>query len=70
MPIPEKYVGPALAVIATAIAFAVVRRRLGSKRRSYPPGPKGYPIIGNAFDIPEHPVWEGLAKMAQEHGKR
>ena len=65
----EKYTGPALAVVATVVALAVMQRRRSSRRPPYPPGPKGYPIIGNVLDLPENPVWEGFAKMAQEHGE-
>lgn len=35
-----------------------------------PPGPKGYPLIGNLMDFPaDAPLWEGLADMASEHGR-
>ncbi|KAF9645509.1 CyP450 monooxygenase [Thelephora ganbajun] len=67
MSIPEKYAGPTLAVIVTAIALAVARKKWASKHSPYPPGPKGYPIIGNLFDSPENPMWEGLTKMAKEY---
>lgn len=74
MSIPDKYVGSALAAVAAAIALAVVKSRWVSRRRPYPPGPKGYPIIGNLLDlpenVPENPAWEGFAKMAQVHGER
>jgi hypothetical protein len=66
----EKYTGPALAVVATAIVLAVFRKRWTSKHPPYPPGPKGYPIIGNVFDFPKDQVWEGLARMAQEYGEQ
>ena len=66
----DKYVGPAAAVVATAIALAVLRRRLAPDRPPYPPGPKGYPVIGNVLDFPKDPVWEGFAKMAKEHSER
>jgi hypothetical protein len=35
-----------------------------------PPGPKGYPLIGNLLDFPtDTPLWEGLASMAKQHGR-
>jgi hypothetical protein len=69
MSMSEKYVGLGLAVVATALAFIIARRQWASKRPPYPPGPKGYPIIGNVFDFPKNPIWEGLTRMAQEHGE-
>ena len=65
----EKYIGSALVVVTTAIAFAIVRKRWSLTRPPYPPGPKGYPVIGNVFDFPRNPIWEGFTKMAQEHGE-
>ncbi|KAF9646526.1 cytochrome P450 [Thelephora ganbajun] len=65
--IPEKYAGPALAVVATAIALVIVRKKWGSRNLPYPPGPKGHPIIGNLFDFPENPICEGFARIAKEY---
>lgn len=71
MSISEKYAGPALVVVATVVTLAVLRRQWTSRRTTpYPPGPKGYPIIGNVFDFPKNPIWEEFMKMAQEHGEQ
>jgi len=35
----------------------------------YPPGPKGYPILGNALDLNASvPIWEDIASLANHHG--
>jgi hypothetical protein len=64
------YFGSALVVVTTAIAFILLREKRTSGSLPYPPGPKGYPIMGNIFDLPENPLWEGLTKMAQDYGER
>lgn len=70
MSTPGNYVGMALAVATTAIAFTLLRKKWSSKSLAYPPGPKGYPIVGNAFDFPGNPIWEGLTKMARDYSER
>ena len=69
MSISEKYLGPALALVAAAIVLVLTKKKSSTSRFPYPPGPKGYPIIGNLFDFPRNLVWEGLAKMARECSK-
>ena len=44
-------------------------RRQPKSTLPHPPGPKGYPLIGNALDFPRGiPLWEGLASMAKQYG--
>ncbi|KAF8524547.1 cytochrome P450 [Hysterangium stoloniferum] len=35
---------------------------------SLPPGPPGYPVVGNIFDIPEIHEWETCTTWAKEYG--
>ena len=66
---PENYVRPVLVVVATAIVLALARKKWAPRRLPYPPGPKGYPVIGNVLEFPGDPIWEGLAKMAQKYSE-
>ncbi|KAF5335103.1 hypothetical protein D9611_010868 [Ephemerocybe angulata] len=34
----------------------------------YPPGPKGYPVINNFFDMPMHKEWEVYRDLSKKYG--
>ena len=55
-----------LLFIPFALTWLFFRKR---SRPPLPPGPKGYPIIGNLFEIgiTEKP-WEAYTDIAKEHG--
>ena len=56
------------ATIALALLF--VFKSLSSRRKkSLPPGPSGYPLIGNAFDIPKGYSALGWAKFRDSYGE-
>lgn len=45
--------------LATTAALLLLRRRRRDSILPYPPGPKGYPVLGNVFDVPRDvPVWK------------
>lgn len=44
-------------------------RRRPKNTLPHPPGPKGYPLIGNVLDFPTGvPLWKGFTSMAKQHG--
>lgn len=55
-----------LAVLAVAAIFLPMLRR---KRKKYPPGPAGLPIIGNMFDMPSQFQWITFANWSKDYGK-
>ncbi|KAG6868405.1 hypothetical protein C0993_003642, partial [Termitomyces sp. T159_Od127] len=40
-----------------------------TQRGPFPPGPKGYPVIGNVFDIPSKREWETFTKWGKKYGE-
>lgn len=42
--------------------------RRNPARLPYPPGPKGYPVIGNLFDIPNAFIYKRFREMSRELG--
>ncbi|TFL03965.1 cytochrome P450 [Pterulicium gracile] len=54
-----------LAVLAVAAIFLPMLRR---KRKKYPPGPAGLPIIGNMFDMPSQFQWITFANWSKDYG--
>ena len=58
------------ASFCTVASLALIWKWQASRRPPYPPGPKGYPLIGNIFDIPQDiPVWKTFVALAQKSGK-
>ena len=56
-----------LAIAATV--FLVHKRRRNSKL-PYPPGPKGYPVVGNVFDVPHDvPVWKAATSIGMNYSE-
>lgn len=55
--------------LLTVTISLLLSRALGARRRgSLPPGPPGYPIVGNLFDIPTDDKWKVYARMARDLG--
>ena len=52
------------------ICLTVLRgSRRNSKRLPYPPGPKGYPVIGNLLDAPTDKPWLTYDEWGKTYGE-
>jgi len=45
-----------------------IQKRRNPAGLPYPPGPPGYPFIGNVLDIPKEATWETYGKWAKQYG--
>lgn len=59
-------------VIYPLLLFILIFVFVGRRKKHtlpYPPGPKGYPILGNVLDLPVSvPIWENFVSLANNHG--
>ena len=57
-------------ILASVVPFFAYSYVQDKKRNPaglpYPPGPKGYPIIGNLFDIPNAFIYKRFREMSRE----
>ena len=59
------------AVILASVVLFFAYSYIQDKKRNpaglpYPPGPKGYPIIGNLFDIPNAFIYKRFRELSRE----
>ncbi|TFK45989.1 cytochrome P450 [Heliocybe sulcata] len=65
------YTASSLDLLFVLLGSLCVWQILQSRNRSRlprPPGPKGYPLIGNALDIPTSRAWETFARWGEQWG--
>ncbi len=60
----------ALFAVTTVLLTFFLQRYRTRKNLPLPPGPKGWPLIGNLLDIPSHSEWITYHKWSKELGKR
>ncbi len=56
---------PTIVLAGTVLAFLVFTLR---RKPRLPPGPAGYPIVGNLFQFPKQTAWLTLAEWAKQYG--
>ncbi|KAJ7160982.1 cytochrome P450 [Mycena filopes] len=59
---------PAWTAIGLAVLFALYVLKKRSLPAPLPPGPKGWPLIGNLFDLPGSHSWETYATWGKKYG--
>ncbi len=58
----------ALLTASAVICTFFLRWYRTSKNLPLPPGPKGWPLIGNLLDMPSHSEWVTYHKWSKELG--
>ncbi len=56
-------------VVAAVLLVLIVNAAVVRKRRTpLPPGPRGWPVIGNVFDMPPSYHWKTFATWSEQYG--
>ena len=55
-------------VVTLILALILLYRASNRDRLPLPPGPKGWPLIGNLLDIPQSNVVKTYAEWARKYG--
>ena len=62
------YNHPYFSTITVVLGCAALVRFVRRRRSDLPPGPKGYPIVGNLFDLPPTHLWEKFSEFGKQYG--
>lgn len=56
-------------ILISILSCLYVLYHRSRKRWNLPPGPKGYPIIGNIYDIPPREEWIAYKAMSEKYSE-
>ena len=59
---------PYISLVSAVLGCATLVRLARRRRSNLPPGPKGYPVVGNLFDLPPAHVWEKFGEFGEKYG--
>ncbi|KAH0578149.1 hypothetical protein H2248_004113 [Termitomyces sp. 'cryptogamus'] len=57
-----------LAICLIFVSLLMSKRFLWKPKFCLPPGPKGWPVIGNLFDMPKEMTWQTFAQWGKTYG--
>ncbi|KAJ7146035.1 cytochrome P450 [Mycena epipterygia] len=57
-----------IASTVSAFAFYLISKHFNSRGKLYPPGPRGYPIIGNILDVSPLGPWIKFTQYKEKYG--
>jgi len=56
--------------VAASLAILLRWRQRGASRPPYPPGPRGYPLVGSVLGVPRNvPIWKGFTSVAEKFSR-
>jgi len=59
---------PVLYLLLFCVSTLVLIREWKRATLPYPPGPKGYPLLGNVLDLPMGvPIWENITSLSNRY---
>ncbi|EJT97960.1 cytochrome P450 [Dacryopinax primogenitus] len=56
------------AVVLVVVVLRIIWRRFVTRKRRLPPGPPGYPVIGNLLDLPKEEDWLRFSEWQKVYG--